>query len=132
MERGFCPNGPERARITGEIPAFVRFGRAYMRWTRNPRLRYDFRLIFHVCNRLPLSMVKNPSSASAAPKTFESALAELDDLVEKMENGQLPLEESLSAYQRGTELLKFCDGVLKEAEQKIKVLDGGELKDLPA
>ena len=72
-------------------------------------------------------MVKNTSSA---PKTFESALAELDELVEKMENGQLPLEESLSAYQRGTELLKFCDGVLKEAEQKIKVLDGGELKDL--
>ena len=72
-------------------------------------------------------MVKNTSSA---PKTFESALAELDELVEKMENGQLPLEESLSAYQRGTELLKFCDSVLKEAEQKIKVLDGGELKDL--
>ena len=77
-------------------------------------------------------MAKIPSSAALAPKTFESALAELDDLVEKMENGQLPLEESLSAYQRGTELLKFCDGVLKEAEQKIKVLDGGELKDLPA
>ena len=74
-------------------------------------------------------MVKNTSSA---PKSFEAALAELDELVEKMENGQLPLEESLSAYQRGTELLKFCDGVLKEAEQKIKVLDGGELKDLPA
>ena len=72
-------------------------------------------------------MTKNTSSA---PKTFEAALAELDALVEKMENGQLPLEESLSAYQRGTELLKFCDGVLKEAEQKIKVLDGGELKDL--
>lgn len=72
-------------------------------------------------------MVKNTSSP---PKTFEAALAELDELVEKMENGQLPLEESLSAYQRGTELLKFCDGVLKEAEQKIKVLDGGELKDL--
>ena len=47
-----------------------------------------------------------------------------------MESGQLPLEESLSAYQRGTELLKFCEGVLKDAEQKIRVLDGGELKDL--
>jgi exodeoxyribonuclease VII small subunit len=63
------------------------------------------------------------------PKTFEAAVAELDQLVEKMESGQLPLEESLSAYQRGTELLKFCEGVLKDAEQKIKVLDGGELKD---
>ena len=65
----------------------------------------------------------------STPQTFESALAELDLLVEKMESGQLPLEESLSAYQRGTALLKFCEGVLKDAEQKIKVLDGGELKD---
>jgi exodeoxyribonuclease VII small subunit len=72
------------------------------------------------------------STAAIAPKSFEAALAELDELVEKMENGQLPLEESLSAYQRGTELLKFCDAVLKDAEQKIKVLDGGELKDFSA
>ena len=69
-------------------------------------------------------------ATASEPKNFEAALAELDQLVEKMENGQLPLEESLSAYQRGTELLKFCETVLKDAEQKIKVLDGGELKDL--
>ncbi|MEO8101005.1 MAG: exodeoxyribonuclease VII small subunit [Betaproteobacteria bacterium] len=72
-------------------------------------------------------MAKAPAST---PKNFEAALAELDQLVEKMESGQLPLEESLSAYQRGTDLLKFCEVVLKDAEQKIKVLDGGELKDL--
>jgi len=69
-------------------------------------------------------------ATASDPKTFEAALAELDLLVEKMESGDLPLEESLSAYQRGTELLKFCESVLKDAEQKIKVLDGGELKDL--
>jgi len=69
-------------------------------------------------------------TSTSAPKSFESALAELDQLVERMESGQLPLDESLSAYQRGTELLKFCEGVLKDAEQKIKVLDGGALKDL--
>jgi exodeoxyribonuclease VII small subunit len=73
-----------------------------------------------------------PKLPATEPKSFEAALAELDQLVEKMESGQLPLEESLSAYQRGTELLKFCDRVLKDAEQKIKVLDAGELKDLPA
>ena len=73
-----------------------------------------------------------PKTTSSAPKNFEAALAELDLLVEKMESGQLPLEESLTAYQRGTELLKFCEGVLKDAEQKIKVLDGGELKDFTA
>ena len=76
-------------------------------------------------------MAKTPAPAPLqVPKNFEAAMAELDQLVEKMESGQLPLEESLSAYQRGTELLKFCEGVLKDAEQKIKVLDGGELKDL--
>ena len=81
------------------------------------------------CARARISLLMAKTTAST-PKNFESALAELDQLVEKMESGQLPLEESLSAYQRGTDLLKFCEGVLKDAEQKIKVLDGGELKDL--
>ena len=49
-------------------------------------------------------------------------MAELDVLVEKMEAGQLPLEESLAAYQRGTELLRFCERVLADAEQRIQVL----------
>lgn len=70
-----------------------------------------------------------PKMPPPSPKNFEAALAELDLLVEKMESGQLLLEESLSAYQRGAELLKFCEGVLKDVEQKVKVLDGGELKN---
>ena len=70
-----------------------------------------------------------PKTIPSTPVNFEAALAELDLLVEKMDSGQLPLEESLTAYQRGTDLLKFCENVLKDAEQKIKVLDGGELKD---
>ena len=74
-------------------------------------------------------MSKTTPPTPPTSKNFEAALAELDLLVEKMESGQLPLEESLTAYQRGTELLKFCEAVLKDAEQKIKVLDGGELKD---
>ena len=76
-------------------------------------------------------MARTPTpDPNLPPKNFESALAELDQLVDKMESGQLPLEESLTAYQRGTELLKFCETLLKDAEQKIKVLDGGELKDM--
>ena len=70
-----------------------------------------------------------PKISPPPPKNFEAALAELDLLVEKMESGQLPLDQSLTAYERGTELLKFCESMLKDAEQKIKVLDGGELKD---
>lgn len=56
-------------------------------------------------------------------------MAELDQLVEKMEAGSLPLEESLSAYQRGAELIRYCEKVLANAQQRIQVLDGGELKD---
>ncbi len=49
-------------------------------------------------------------------------MAELDLLVEKMEAGQLPLEESLTAYQRGTEIVKYCEKILADAEQRIQVL----------
>ena len=69
---------------------------------------------------------------SAEPKTFEAAMAELDLLVEKMEAGSLPLEETLSAYQRGAELIRHCEKVLADAQQRIQIFDGGELKDAPA
>lgn len=52
-------------------------------------------------------------------------MAELENLVEKMESGELPLEESLSAYQRGMELLKFCERLLADAQQRVQVLDSG-------
>ena len=64
------------------------------------------------------------------PKDFESALTELEGLVERMESGQLPLEESLAAYKRGVELTAFCQQKLSAAEQQVKVLEGGKLKDL--
>ncbi len=63
------------------------------------------------------------------PKDFESALAELESLVERMESGQLPLEESLAAYKRGVELSAFCQQKLSAAEQQVKVLEGATLKD---
>lgn len=66
------------------------------------------------------------------PKDFESALAELESLVERMESGQLPLEESLAAYKRGVELTAFCQQKLSAAEQQVKVLEGGKLKDFEA
>ncbi len=68
-------------------------------------------------------------TAVAEPQNFEAAMAELDLLVEKMENGELALEASLSAYQRGTVLLKYCERVLADAQQRIQVLDGDALKD---
>lgn len=59
------------------------------------------------------------------PKNFEAAMAELEKLVDKMESGELPLEESLSAYQRGMVLLKFCERLLADAQQRVQVLESG-------
>jgi exodeoxyribonuclease VII small subunit len=70
------------------------------------------------------SMPETPESL-----TFEKALQELEALVARMEDGKLPLEESLAAYQRGAELIKFCEGKLTDAQARIAVLEGGELRD---
>jgi exodeoxyribonuclease VII small subunit len=61
--------------------------------------------------------------------SFEKALEELEALVARMEDGKLPLEESLAAYQRGAELIKFCESKLADAQARVAVLDGGELRD---
>lgn len=65
------------------------------------------------------------------PKSFEAALAELENIVATMEAGQLSLEASLAAYKRGAELLKYCESTLKEAEQQIRVLEAGTLSNFP-
>lgn len=57
------------------------------------------------------------------PKNFESALAELESTVTLMESGQLPLEQSLAAFQRGTDLLRYCRQALAETEQQVQLLD---------
>jgi exodeoxyribonuclease VII small subunit len=72
------------------------------------------------------------SSKAQPPKDFESALGELEGLVEKMESGTLSLEDSLTAYKRGMELTAFCQKTLADAEQQVKILEHGVLKDFPA
>jgi exodeoxyribonuclease VII small subunit len=75
-------------------------------------------------------MPPNPSPAAQAdPPSFEKALEELEVIVARMEDGKLPLEESLAAYQRGTELLKLCEARLTAAQARIAVLDGENLRD---
>jgi exodeoxyribonuclease VII small subunit len=69
------------------------------------------------------------SSPQQPPQNFERALAELEKIVEAMEAGQLPLEESIAAYRRGAELLQFCQHALKEASQQVKILEAGVLED---
>lgn len=62
------------------------------------------------------------------PVSYEAALQELEQLVASLEGGQLPLEQLLTGYQRGSELLKFCKGRLEAVHDQIKVLDGEQIK----
>ncbi len=57
---------------------------------------------------------------------FEKALRELETLVESMEQGDLSLEDSLKAFERGVELTRTCQKSLDEAEQKVELLTGKE------
>jgi exodeoxyribonuclease VII small subunit len=66
---------------------------------------------------------------SDPPQSLESALSELEKIVSSMEEGELPLERSLAAYKRGAELLKYCQTALQDAQQQVKVLEDGILKD---
>jgi len=68
-------------------------------------------------------------SKSQNPQSFEAALAEIESIVAAMEAGQLPLEQSLSAYKRGAELLQYCQARLLEAQQQVKILEAGTLKN---
>lgn len=66
-------------------------------------------------------------------KDFEAAIAELETIVKKLEEGDLPLETSLQLYERGVQLSRFCHARLEEAEHRIEILnERGELKPAPA
>ncbi len=62
--------------------------------------------------------------------SFEQAIDELDQLVRKMESGELSLDESVAAYRRGAELARYCQTRLANAEQEIRQLEGDLLKPL--
>ena len=64
----------------------------------------------------------------ALPATYEAALQELEGLVSGLESGQLPLDQLLTGYQRGAQLLAFCKDKLQAVETQIKVLEGTDLK----
>ena len=69
------------------------------------------------------------TARSQPPQSLEAAFAELEKIVSSMEAGQLPLERSLAAYQRGAELLKYCQAALQDAQRQVKVLENGILRD---
>lgn len=62
------------------------------------------------------------------PVSYEAALQELEQLVSRLESGQLPLDQLLTGYQRGAELLQFCRDKLQVVENQIQILEGATLK----
>lgn len=73
------------------------------------------------------------SQSAKPPASFETALQELEGLVRSLEEGNAKLEDSLQAYERGVLLLKYCQDTLGQAEQKVRLLDSGILREgLPA
>jgi exodeoxyribonuclease VII small subunit len=70
--------------------------------------------------------------AANTPPSFEAALQELEAVVQAMEAGNAPLEESLAAYERGVALLRHCQETLTAAEKKLQILENGVLRDFDA
>lgn len=68
------------------------------------------------------SMKRKRVSDMNKKMTFEAALARLNEIVEKMESGDTPLDESLKLFEEGSELASFCYDKLSSAEQKIKTI----------
>lgn len=64
----------------------------------------------------------------AQPASYEDATAELEQLVQQLESGQMSLDDTLKSYQRGAGLLRYCREKLQAVEQQIQMLDGTELK----
>ena len=77
-------------------------------------------------------MAKEQSAdGSSAPASFEAALNELEKIVAGMESGKLSLEQSLAAHKRGLELAQYCQNMLAQAQQQVKVLEEDALKNFP-
>ena len=67
-------------------------------------------------------------------KTFEQAVARLEEIVRSMEDGKLSLDDSLKAFEEGITLVRLCNGKLDSAEQRVRILLAGEdgaLKEQP-
>jgi exodeoxyribonuclease VII small subunit len=68
------------------------------------------------------SNITSADEKSSQPLDFERSLAELEEIVEKLEQGDLSLEDSLKHFERGVQLTRACQTALKQAEQKVEIL----------
>ncbi|MHC9084528.1 exodeoxyribonuclease VII small subunit [Luteimonas sp. RIT-PG2_3] len=67
-------------------------------------------------------MVKKPTAEASPVADFESSLDQLEQLVDKMEHGDMSLEDSLAAYERGVGLYRRCQQALEQAELRVRLL----------
>ena len=67
-------------------------------------------------------MARKPSEEPSPVADFEASLDQLEQLVEKMEHGEMSLEESLAAYERGVGLYRRCQTALEQAELRVRLL----------
>ncbi|HVC02765.1 MAG TPA: exodeoxyribonuclease VII small subunit [Steroidobacteraceae bacterium] len=67
-------------------------------------------------------MASRKADKEPAAVDFEAAMRDLEEIVERLERGDLPLEESIAAFERGVLLTRTCQTALKEAEQKVQIL----------
>lgn len=72
-------------------------------------------------------MARKPATETDTPADFETALAELEALVERLERGDLPLQDALRSFERGVVLTRHCQAALSAAQQKVEILlrEGG-------
>ena len=70
-------------------------------------------------------------SSTARKRTIdlEKSLAELEQVVEQLESGELPMDKALKEFERGVRLSRDCQGALAEAEQRVQILLGPEPED---
>jgi exodeoxyribonuclease VII small subunit len=65
-------------------------------------------------------MAKNEKENDIGKMSFEEAIKELTDIVGKIEQGKIPLQDSLEQYEKGMALIKHCKGILEKAEKRIE------------
>jgi len=70
-------------------------------------------------------MTQTPDDTPVAEMSFEAAMAELEQVVAKLERGDVALDASITLYERGAELKKRCEAKLKEAEEKVAAITLG-------
>lgn len=92
-------------------------------------------IIIYPTDEITATMTEETSDSSASAVKefdFEQALEKLEEIVTSLEDGELSLEESLQAFEKGIKLTRNCQGALKSAEQKIQLLlnEDGDVEDI--